>query len=103
MNSDFLCTHYREYAKGGELIEYIASRDHLAEKEARRFFRQIISAIDHCHLANVVHRDLKLENLLLNGERNILLSDFGLGRTFRDDLEEYMKVRIYLAVSPTAY
>ena len=85
---------FREYAKGGELIEYIASRDHLAEKEARRFFRQIISAIDHCHLANVVHRDLKLENLLLNGERNILLSDFGLGRTFRDDLEEYMKVYI---------
>ena len=81
----------RQYASGGELIEYIASRGNLAEKEARKFFRQIISAIDHCHLANVVHRDLKLENLLLNSEKNILLSDFGLGRTFRDDLEEYMK------------
>ena len=82
----------REYATGGELIEYIAARDHLTEKEARRFFRQIISAMDHCHMANVVHRDLKLENLLLNQERNILISDFGLGRTFQSDSEELMKV-----------
>lgn len=47
--------------------------------------------MDHCHLANVVHRDLKLENLLLNGERNILISDFGLGRTYSTDSEELMK------------
>ena len=77
------------------MIEYIAARNYLTEKEARRFFRQIISAMDHCHLANVVHRDLKLENLLLNEERNILISDFGLGRTFNPDAEEYMKVILF--------
>nr|KAJ3417848.1 Serine/threonine-protein kinase par-1 [Polyrhizophydium stewartii] len=85
------CFIVMEYAKGGELIDYIAARDHLTEKEARKFFRQILSALDHCHMANVVHRDLKLENLLLNHERNVLVSDFGLGRTFDPDANEYMK------------
>ncbi|KAI8593281.1 kinase-like domain-containing protein, partial [Geranomyces variabilis] len=91
METEEECFVVMEYAQGGELIEHIAARGHLPEKEARRYFRQIISAMDHCHLANVVHRDLKLENLLLNGERDILISDFGLGRTYRSDAEELMK------------
>ncbi|KAJ3321715.1 MAP microtubule affinity-regulating kinase 1 [Blyttiomyces sp. JEL0837] len=91
METEDECYVVMEFASGGELIEYIAARNYLTEKEARRFFRQIISAMDHCHLANVVHRDLKLENLLLTGDRNILISDFGLGRTFNPDAEEYMK------------
>ena len=57
----------------------------MTEKEARGFFRQMVSAIDHCHLSNVVHRDLKLENLLLSSNRSLLISDFGLGRTFKED------------------
>ena len=75
----------REYAPGGELINYIASKGHLTEREARKYFRQMISALDHCHTANVVHRDLKLENLLLDANRDLLISDFGLGRTFKED------------------
>ena len=69
-----------DYASGGELIDYIAAKGNLDEKEGRRLYRQILSALDHCHLAGVVHRDLKLENLLLSSEKNIILSDFGLGR-----------------------
>ncbi|KAI8818471.1 kinase-like domain-containing protein, partial [Fimicolochytrium jonesii] len=91
METEDECFVVMEYAQGGELIEYIAARGHLNEKEARRYFRQIVSAMDHCHMANVVHRDLKLENLLMNGERNILISDFGLGRTYRSDQEELLK------------
>ncbi|KAI8850374.1 kinase-like domain-containing protein [Chytridium lagenaria] len=83
--------HRMEFASGGELIEYIAARNHLHEKEARRFFRQLISAMDHCHLANVVHRDLKLENLLLTDNKTLIISDFGLGRTFQNDTDELMK------------
>ncbi|ORY52764.1 Pkinase-domain-containing protein, partial [Neocallimastix californiae] len=79
-----------EYAPGGELIDYILTKKHLNETEARKFFRQIISAIDHCHMANVVHRDLKLENLLLSKEKNILITDFGLGRTFDGSTKDYM-------------
>lgn len=58
----------------------------------------MISALDHCHLANVVHRDIKMENLLLNSDRNLIISDFGLGRTFRSDVDDYMKVRLSLLV-----
>ncbi|KAI8801467.1 kinase-like domain-containing protein, partial [Cladochytrium replicatum] len=85
------CFVVMEYASGGELIEHIAAKGYLIEKEARKFFRQMTSALDHCHLANVVHRDLKLENLLLNSERNLLISDFGLGRTFQSDDNDLMK------------
>ncbi|KAI9208700.1 kinase-like domain-containing protein, partial [Polychytrium aggregatum] len=91
METEDECFVIMEYASGGELIDYIAARSRLTEKEARKFFRQIISAMDHCHQANVVHRDLKLENLLLNSDRNILISDFGLGRTFTSDQDDYMK------------
>ncbi|KAJ1550434.1 Protein kinase, partial [Nowakowskiella sp. JEL0078] len=91
MESEDECFVVMEYASGGELIDYIVAKGNLSEKEARRFFRQMISALDHCHLANVVHRDLKLENLLLNNERNLLISDFGLGRTFDSETEDFMK------------
>ncbi|EGF83144.1 hypothetical protein BATDEDRAFT_8115, partial [Batrachochytrium dendrobatidis JAM81] len=91
LETDDECFVVMEYAKGGELMDYIAARGYLTEKEARKFFRQIVSALDHCHLASVVHRDLKLENLLISQERNVLISDFGLGRTFNPDVQEYMK------------
>ncbi|KAJ3111566.1 MAP/microtubule affinity-regulating kinase 3 [Phlyctochytrium bullatum] len=91
METEDECYVVMEFASGGELIEYIAARNHLSEKEARRFFRQLISAMDHCHMANVVHRDLKLENLLLTDNKTLLISDFGLGRTFQNDTDELMK------------
>ncbi|ORY35255.1 kinase-like protein [Rhizoclosmatium globosum] len=91
METEDECFVVMEYAAGGELIEYIAARNYLTEREARKFFRQIISAMDHCHLASVVHRDLKLENLLLNDSRDILISDFGLGRTYNPEVQEYLK------------
>ncbi|KAJ3259039.1 Serine/threonine-protein kinase par-1 [Chytriomyces hyalinus] len=91
METEDECFVVMEYASGGELIEYIAARNYLSEREARKFFRQIISAMDHCHLASVVHRDLKLENLLLNDNKDILISDFGLGRTYDPDIQEYLK------------
>lgn len=76
-----------DFANGGELIDYIASHKRLGEKEGRKFFRQLISAIDHCHRAGVVHRDLKLENILLTTDKNLLLSDFGLGRSITSDMQ----------------
>ncbi|KNC73894.1 CAMK/CAMKL protein kinase, partial [Sphaeroforma arctica JP610] len=72
-----------EFAPGGEIIDYIAKKEHLTEKEARRFFRELVSAIDHCHLSGVLHRDLKLENILLSAEKHVLVTDFGLGRSYQ--------------------
>jgi len=67
-----------EYVSGGELFDYIITRSRLKEKEAVRFFRQIISGIEYIHSNLVVHRDLKPENLLLDQFNNIKINDFGL-------------------------
>lgn len=54
----------------------------LSESRARIFFRQITSAIHYCHSNNIVHRDLKGENLLLDDDMNIKLIDFGFSAKF---------------------
>uniref|UniRef100_W5K337 non-specific serine/threonine protein kinase n=1 Tax=Astyanax mexicanus TaxID=7994 RepID=W5K337_ASTMX len=72
-----------EYASGGELYEYIQSRQRLTEEEARYFFRQITSAVLYCHTNGVVHRDLKLENILLDQDLNVKLADFGLSNQYQ--------------------
>lgn len=67
-----------EYVGGGELFDYLVKKGRLSVKEARRFFSQIISAIDFCHKHCVCHRDLKPENLLLDEKQNIKVADFGM-------------------------
>ncbi|KAM7076528.1 maternal embryonic leucine zipper kinase isoform 7-T11 [Ciconia maguari] len=66
------------YCPGGELFDYIISKDRLSEEEARVFFRQIVSAIAYVHSQGYAHRDLKPENLLIDEEHNLKLIDFGL-------------------------
>lgn len=66
-----------EYAKGGELFNKIA-KGKLKEDAARKYFQQLISAVDFCHSRGVFHRDLKPENLLLDENGNLKVSDFGL-------------------------
>uniref|UniRef100_A0A0G4GAP9 Protein kinase domain-containing protein n=1 Tax=Chromera velia CCMP2878 TaxID=1169474 RepID=A0A0G4GAP9_9ALVE len=67
-----------EFAPNGELREYVAEREFLDEDEARKFFLQIVKAVHYCHSKNVVHRDLKLENILLDEEFKCKIADFGL-------------------------
>uniref|UniRef100_A0A8C7MN29 5'-AMP-activated protein kinase catalytic subunit alpha-1 n=1 Tax=Oncorhynchus kisutch TaxID=8019 RepID=A0A8C7MN29_ONCKI len=56
----------------------------LDEKESRRLFQQIISAVDYCHRHMVVHRDLKPENVLLDAQMNAKIADFGLSNMMSD-------------------
>lgn len=74
-----------EYAVGGELFEYILAKHHLDEDESRKLFKQLISAVDYMHQKQIVHRDIKLENLLLSRTKNLILIDFGFSNTFTAD------------------
>ncbi|KAG7241235.1 hypothetical protein INR49_025978 [Caranx melampygus] len=86
-----------EYVSGGELFDYICKMERglkcimclpasgvLDEKESRRLFQQIISAVDYCHRHMVVHRDLKPENVLLDAHMNAKIADFGLSNMMSD-------------------
>lgn len=66
-----------EYVKGGELFNKVA-KGKLKEGAARKYFQQLISAVDYCHSRGVCHRDLKPENLLLDENGNLKVTDFGL-------------------------
>ncbi|XP_038894385.1 CBL-interacting serine/threonine-protein kinase 23-like isoform X2 [Benincasa hispida] len=67
-----------EFVTGGELFDKIVSRGRMKEDEARKYFQQLINAVDYCHSRGVSHRDLKPENLLLDASGVLKVSDFGL-------------------------
>ncbi|XP_029598889.1 serine/threonine-protein kinase SIK2 [Salmo trutta] len=73
-----------EYARNGEMFDYLLSLGRLSESEARRKFCQILSAVDYCHSNHIVHRDLKAENLLLDSNMDIKVADFGFGNFFSE-------------------
>ncbi|RXN05262.1 MAP microtubule affinity-regulating kinase 4-like isoform X2 [Labeo rohita] len=66
----------------GEVFDYLVSHGRMKEIEARAKFRQIVSAVHYCHQKNIVHRDLKAENLLLDADANIKIADFGFSNEF---------------------
>lgn len=71
-----------EYVEGGQLLDYIVSHGSLNEKYARKFARGIALALDYCHRNNVVHRDLKIENIMINLKGDIKIIDFGLSNLY---------------------
>ncbi|KAJ5827138.1 Oligopeptide transporter OPT superfamily [Penicillium robsamsonii] len=71
-----------EYVNGGQMLDYIISHGKLKEKQARKFARQIASALDYCHRNSIVHRDLKIENILISKTGDIKIIDFGLSNLF---------------------
>ncbi|KAJ5774704.1 hypothetical protein N7457_009600 [Penicillium paradoxum] len=85
-----------EYASGGELFDYILNNRYLKDNSARRLFAQLISGVGYLHKKGIVHRDLKLENLLLDRNRNIIITDFGFANTFDpvDPLDEEIEYNL---------
>jgi carbon catabolite-derepressing protein kinase len=72
-----------EYAER-ELFDYLVKRGKCNDDEARKFFQQIICAVEYCHRHKIVHRDLKPENLLIDSEKNVKIADFGLSNIMTD-------------------
>lgn len=85
-----------EYASGGELFDHILNNRYLKDNSARRLFAQLISGVGYLHKKGIVHRDLKLENLLLDRNRNIIITDFGFANTFdpADELSEEIEYNL---------
>ncbi|TID23951.1 hypothetical protein CANINC_003112 [Pichia inconspicua] len=80
-----------EYASGGELFDYILDHRYLKEPLASKLFAQLVSGVDYMHSKGIVHRDLKLENLLLDKHKNIVITDFGFVNSFQDPHNDFMK------------
>lgn len=80
-----------EYASGGELFDFILRHKYLKENVARKLFAQLVSGVDYMHSKGLVHRDLKLENLLLDKHKNIIISDFGFVNSFNRNRSDLMK------------
>ncbi|KAG7991051.1 hypothetical protein I3843_02G056400 [Carya illinoinensis] len=77
-----------EYVTGGELFDRIASKGKLKENKGRKLFQQLVEGVSYCHTKGVFHRDLKLENVLVDARGNLKISDFGLSalpQHFRGD------------------
>lgn len=71
-----------EYVNGGQMLDYIISHGRLRERSARKFARQMSSALEYCHANSIIHRDLKIENILISKTGNIKIIDFGLSNLF---------------------
>ncbi|PPQ95908.1 hypothetical protein CVT26_016131 [Gymnopilus dilepis] len=80
-----------EYASGGELFDHILAHRYLRERDAAKLFSQLISGVWYIHQKKIVHRDLKLENLLLDRQRNVIITDFGFANRFEHKADDLMQ------------
>ena len=75
---------FMEVCQGGDLLNYVRKRKFLGEDLAKYLFRQIIMGIGYIHSKKVVHRDIKLENILIDNEGVVKIADFGISRKLED-------------------
>ncbi|XP_027289789.1 sperm motility kinase-like [Cricetulus griseus] len=80
-----------EYVEGQDLEMFIRDIDYLKEEEARPIFQQVVTAVHFLHERLIAHREIKLENILIDGAGNIKLCDFGMATRLKEG-EMLMKV-----------
>jgi serine/threonine protein kinase len=69
-----------EYASAGDLLHYVKQRQRLTEEKARYIFRNVVYGLGHVHCRSVLHRDIKLDNILLDKDKGIKICDFGVSK-----------------------
>ena len=74
-----------EYCEGKDLLDYILTKSKLSEEESLKYFQQLINALFYLHSQNIAHRDIKIDNMLLDRNRDLKLVDFGLSTKYPDD------------------
>lgn len=77
-----------DYVSGGDLFEKIVDQTYLPEPDAKRYFKEIVSAIAHCHNAGISHRDIKPENFLMTEDDHIKVADFGLSNVRSEQMND---------------
>ena len=66
-----------ELVNGGSLFDYVAKAGRFEEKYIRHYFKQLMDGLGYLHSSGLAHRDLKLENILLDDDFNLKIADFG--------------------------
>lgn len=69
-----------ELGAGGDLLNFVRKRKKLDEETARVLFKQVIEGLGYIHSKGVLHRDIKLDNILLDGKGNVKIADFGVSK-----------------------
>ena len=89
-----------EFCEGCELFDEVCKRDYFSEKDAANILQQILKAINYCHNKNVCHRDIKAENVIIEGDDlQVKLIDFGLACKFdpKKKMERVIGTMLYMA------
>lgn len=69
-----------ELCAGGDLLNYVRRRRRLKEDVAKCLFKQIVESLAYCHSKSILHRDIKLDNILLDANGQVKICDFGVGK-----------------------
>lgn len=72
-----------EFAGGGDLLHFIKRRGKMQESDAKFIFKQIVYGLAHIHCRSVIHRDVKLDNILLDCESGVKICDFGVSKIIK--------------------
>ena len=73
-----------EYISCGDLLSFVRKRSKISESISKFIFKQIIEALDFIHSNNIVHRDIKLDNILIDLQNNIKICDFGVSKQIKN-------------------
>nr|XP_020856045.1 ribosomal protein S6 kinase alpha-5 isoform X2 [Phascolarctos cinereus] len=77
-----------DYINGGELFTHLSQRERFTENEVQIYIGEIVLALEHLHKLGIIYRDIKLENILLDNNGHVVLTDFGLSKEFVADETE---------------